>query len=67
MNPRLPLSQKILNDGEPRHYQRWDFPGLPRLHVPADPSHRHHRSHITVKRRNHISLSLLINALRKSK
>ncbi len=66
MNRRLPLSQKVLNDGEPRHYQRWDFPGLPRLQVPQEPAPRH-RSHITTKHRHHISLTLLINALRKSR
>lgn len=36
MPQRIPLDSSILNSGQARHFQRWEFPGVPRIKREAE-------------------------------
>lgn len=68
--PRYPLSREVLNNGDARHCEVWEFPGPPRLKFPDHSLHAHRRPRrpvVPTRPRPLIHLTLLLNALRKSR
>ena len=65
MTRRL-LDNKVLSDGEPRHFRSWDFPALPRLdtHHPFNQAIYRRQKAYAPPIRGRRGLQLLLHVLR---
>ncbi len=72
--PQVPSPKRfgraILNDGEPRHCNVWEFPGTPRLERPFNPVTQavyRRQKNYAPQTRSHRGILSLIHALYKSR
>jgi hypothetical protein len=70
MKTKLLLSKGILDDGDPRHFAAWDFPGPPRLTAtasltPGEALYQRQKAYAP-RTRSRGGLVQIIDALRKS-
>ena len=64
------FGRAILNDGEPRHCNVWEFPGTPRLERPYNPVTQavyRRQKNFAPKTQSRRGLLSFIDALRKSR